>query len=255
MKAIVLGSGGSNGVPQVGCECFTCTSDDPKNQRTRASIIIQSPDTTILIDTSPDLRQQLLIHNISKIDAVIYTHDHSDHVAGIDDIKTPAFLSRSQIPTYMYEKTYHSLINRCSYAFQEQSSLYKPFLQPIMLQEYQTVQIRDIAVQTYVQHHGDLISLGIRVNNFAYSIDYKVMPEPSLEILQGIDTWLIDCQRYHWSPSHLNYELALKYIEKISPKQAFLSHLAHDIEYNELCSILPSYIRPAYDGLCIPITE
>jgi len=255
MKAIVLGSGGSNGVPQVGCNCFTCSSPDPKNQRTRASIIIQSPNATVLIDTSPDLRQQLLQHDISSIDALIYTHDHSDHTAGIDDMKLPAFITGNAIPSYMYKPTYDSLVTRCSYVFQNQSALYKPFLKPIVIKEYDTIKIKDINIHTYVQHHGDLITLGIKVNDFAYSIDYKFMPERSLSILQGIKSWLVDCQRYHWSPSHLNYELTLKYIEKIAPENAYLSHLAHDIEYHELKNILPLGIQPAYDGLIINISS
>jgi phosphoribosyl 1,2-cyclic phosphate phosphodiesterase len=250
MKCIILGCGGSNGVPQIGCNCIVCKSDNPKNHRTRVSVYVESPTTKILVDTSPDLRQQLLNNKIHYSDAILYTHDHSDHVMGIDETK---LLSRDKklIPAYADKKTTESIRKRFSYIFKQNSPLYPPRLKSIIIDQYEKFKIGDIEVQAFLQKHDNVSSLGFRFGNLVYSTDVNKIPEKSFKYLEGVDTWIVDCQRYHWIPSHAYIELVLNWIARIKPKLTILTHMSHGMEYEELKRILPTHITPAYDGMVI----
>jgi len=254
MKCTILGCGGSLGVPQLTCTCSVCTSDDPKNTRMRCSILIESESTSVLIDTSPDFRQQAMAHNISKLDAVIYTHAHYDHIAGLDDIKPYAYKNPNRtLKAYMTEVTFGSLSRTHFYAF-EGHSVYQPFLEPAIIGEYDQIEIGDIKIQLFKQNHGeDMNSLGIRVGDFAYSTDMNGLPNKSQDILSGVNNWIVDFLRIGWAPTHNSYEDVMNWIDQIQPKQAILTHMLHEIGYDEINDITPDNVSPAFDGMVIDI--
>ena len=248
MQITILGCGNSHGVPCINCSCFVCESGNIKNKRKRASIFIEHKDTKILIDTSPDLRQQCLENNIREIDAVMYTHDHSDHVAGIDDIRRLC-KDKKPIDAYIDDNTFKNLNKRYSYIFNETSSLYYPLLKRRVLKPFQ--KIGDINVSSFDQMHGSIISQGIRLENIAYSTDFNEMPEEAFEKLENLDVWILDCMRYSYAPTHSYLEKSLLLIERVKPKLAILTHMAHEIEYDEISKILPKNVIAAYDNLKI----
>ena len=248
MQITILGCGNSHGVPCINCNCFVCESDNIKNKRKRASIFIEHKDTKILIDTSPDLRQQCLENNITEIDAVIYTHDHSDHVAGIDDIRRLC-KDKKPIDAYIDDTTFKNLTKRYNYIFNETSSLYHPLLKRKILKPFQKV--GDVNVSAFDQIHGAIISQGIRLENVAYSTDFNEMPEDAFEKLKNLDVWILDCMRYSYAPTHSYLEKSLLLIERVKPKLAVLTHMAHEIEYDEISKILPKNVIAAYDNLKI----
>ena len=250
MECTILGCGASNGVPQISCNCTVCTSDDPKNKRLRPSIIIKSSNTKILIDTSPDLRQQAITNKINHVDAILYTHDHSDHVSGIDDTK---FLSKdtNPIPAYMNQETHHSLKNRFRYIFEQLTPLYKPRLEAKVFDGTKAFYVNEIKIQPFIQLHRKITSMGYRFGNLAYSTDVDFVPEESFKILEGVKIWIVDCLRYYWAPSHSYLEKTLEWISRIKPEIAILTHMAHEMDYNEISKILPENVKPAYDGMRI----
>lgn len=254
MKCTILGCGGSMGVPQLCCSCRVCTSDNPKNIRTRCSLFIESAETKILVDTAPDFRAQALKNNITSLNALIYTHTHFDHIAGIDEVKPFAFFAPNKmLDTYMTEETAESLKKTNFYAF-ESHSVYKPFLNPKEIGYYDNIKIGDINLQLFKQEHGqNFHSLGIRIGNVAYSTDVNNLPYESLKVLEGVDTWMIDCLRYNWAPTHYTFEKTLELIDFVKPKRAILIHMAHEIDYDEIKKILPENVEPAFDGMVIDI--
>ncbi|MDF3047958.1 MAG: metal-dependent hydrolase of the beta-lactamase superfamily [Candidatus Midichloriaceae bacterium] len=251
MKCTILGCGGSLGVPQLLCECYICKSGDSRNKRFRSSIFIESETTKILIDTSPDFKAQAFRNNISKIDAVLYTHTHSDHISGVDDLKVFAQKTQNKIPAYMDAKTYEGIRGTYSYLFDNGSSVYRPILDCTIIDEYSNFTVGDIQITSLLQKHGEMNSLGFRFGNLAYSTDFNYLSEKSLKVLEGVDIWIVDCLRYSWAPTHVVYESTLEYIEQVKPKRAILTHMAHDIDYEELKRILPPYVEPAFDGMTI----
>lgn len=255
MKCTILGSGGSLGVPQLLCECQVCSSSDAKNKRLRSSVYIESATTKILVDTSPDLREQATSHKIKRVDALLYTHAHSDHISGIDDIKPIAFKSGKRLPTYLNAATMEGIIGTYGYLFDSKSQVYKPLLEAQILDDYSSFTIGDIEITSFLQKHGEINSLGFRFGSLAYSTDFNELSQKSLKALEGVDTWIVDCLRYAWAPTHVIYEQALDYIEQVKPRRAILTHMAHDIEYNELKLILPDYIEPAYDGMVVEFSK
>ncbi len=256
IKCTILGCGGSMGVPQIGCVCSVCKSTNPKNQRLRASILLESETTTVLVDAAPDLRTFALRYNITKVDALIITHAHSDHFSGIDDIKPIVHLNNStSIPTYMLDETYEQIGLSYRYIFEDTGSdVYRPILTRSRVNEFDTLQIGDIKIQLFPQKHGSrMTSLGMRINNFAYSTDVNGLSDSSFKKLEDVDTWIIDCLRYHYAPTHTNYQQTLEWVERVNPKQAILTHMAHEIDYDEILRIAPKNIIPAYDGMVIKI--
>lgn len=256
IKCTILGCGGSLGVPQIGCKCVVCKSDNPKNTRLRASILIQSDTTAVLVDASPDLRAMALKYDITKVDALIITHGHSDHFSGIDDIKPIVHLRGPKpIPTYMLDETYEKIGLSYKYIFEDTgSTIYKPLLARQKIEEFDEIEIGDIKIKFFPQQHGsDMISLGLRVGNFAYSTDVNKLSDASFKILEGVETWVVDCLRYHYAPTHTNYEQTLEWIERVKPKQAILTHMAHEIDYDEMCRIAPKNVIPAFDGMVVNI--
>ncbi|CAK6537209.1 MAG: Phosphoribosyl 1,2-cyclic phosphate phosphodiesterase [Candidatus Midichloria mitochondrii] len=250
MICTILGCGGSSGVPEIGCDCFTCVSSNPKNKRLRSSIHIQSKTTSILVDTSPDFRQQALAHGIKHLDAILYTHDHGDHICGIDDTKSFARNGQT-IPTFLNQSTYSTLLQRFPYIFKQTSPLYLARLRANVLEYDKGFQVGDINIISFPQVHGKIVSTGFRFGELAYSTDLNDLSTKAVEALTGIKIWIVDCLRYAWTPTHSYLERTISWSDKIKPELTILTHMAHDIEYEEIRKILPQNMIPAFDGLKI----
>jgi phosphoribosyl 1,2-cyclic phosphate phosphodiesterase len=252
----ILGCGSSGGVPRVGQGWGACDPSNPKNRRRRCSILVQKNGLNILVDTSPDLREQLLDANISTLDAVIYTHSHADHVHGIDDLRPVAIQKREVIDTYLDETTSNTLNNNFGYCFRTPAqSEYPPLLREHRIMSGKSFDISgkngSLTCMPFDLHHGSINALGLRFDNIAYTPDVNKIPESSIQHLENIDVWIIDALRYTPHPSHFNLEQALKWIERMKPKRSVLTNLHTDMDYNALCKILPDNVSVAYDCMII----
>jgi phosphoribosyl 1,2-cyclic phosphate phosphodiesterase len=249
MKITVLGCGSSGGVPLIGNNWGSCDPQNPRNRRTRASILVEDQGTTILIDTSPDMRQQLLDCGLKTLDAVLYTHTHADHCHGIDELRSVNWLTQRPIDIYADRATMSDLTSRFAYILKGagKGSFYKPSVVPHEIEGPFTA--GNIDVIPFVQNHGNIKSLGYRFGDFAYSTDVNDFDAAALEALRGIKTWVVDCVREKPHPTHFNLKATLKWIEEVRPDRAFLTHLNHMMDYDTLLRILPKGVEPAYDGL------
>ena len=248
MKYTILGSGDSNGVPQIACKCYVCASGNPKNNRTRASLLVESQKTKLLVDTSPDLRMQAIENNINYIDAVLYTHAHADHIIGIDDVKK---LNKNKTPlsAYMTEDTSKILKTTFPHVFFKTGKFYDPILSINLFSS--RFKVNDIEVIPFRQKHGEIYTQGFRFGDLAYSTDVNHLDPEMILALKGIKIWIVDCLRYYYAPTHSYLEKTLHWISKIKPKTAILTHMAHEIDYDEIKYILPKNVIPAYDGMII----
>jgi phosphoribosyl 1,2-cyclic phosphate phosphodiesterase len=260
LKLTILGCGTSGGVPRIGNNWGACDPKNSKNRRRRCSALIQREDgkssTTILIDTPPDIREQLLDARIGWLDGVLFTHDHADHSHGIDDLRMVAYNGRRRVPVYHDEKTGRSLKERFTYCFETPAeSEYPPILHAHNIAPGVPFAIDgaagSIEIMPFRQMHGSGESLGFRFGNIAYSPDVSDFPSESLSLLEGLDVWILDTLRYTTHPSHLSVEQALSWIERIKPKRAVLTHMHIDLDYEALAQSLPEAIRPAYDGMVL----
>lgn len=247
MKITILGCGTSTGVPMVGCDCPVCNSDDPRDKRTRASILMSFNAHAVLVDTSTDLREQALRHQIRRIDAVLFSHAHADHVNGIDDLRGFYFLHKEIIPCFASRETLETLQSGFSYIFNEhQDSGYSP-----LLAVHEISAPFELFGQTIIPIpllHGRTVSLGYRIGNFAYLTDCSAIPEPSLELLQGLDLLVVDGLRWTEHPFHFNIEGAIAAARQIRAPRTILTHLTHQIAYSEENKLPPGF-ELAYDGM------
>ncbi len=259
-RLTVLGCGPSGGVPRVGTMWGACDPQNPKNRRRRCAVMFERFDggrvTRALIDTPPDLREQLLDVRVDHLDGVIFTHDHADHTHGIDDLRPVCYAMKSRIDTYFDDETADSLETRFSYCYKEQPDTgYSPILKGHRIKVGDDIKIEGAAgplvVKTIPQMHGRITTLGLRVGNIGYSPDISDFPDDAVELMQGLDVWVVDALRYTPHPSHFHVKRALEWIERLKPKQAFLTHMTTDLDYDKLCRELPDHVRPAYDGLQI----
>lgn len=248
MKVIILGCATSTGVPIVGCSCNVCSSDNPKNKRTRCSVFIQVNNTNLLIDTSPDLRFQALRHDITLIHAVLYTHSHADHTHGIDDLRTYNFINKMTIPCYGNALTVNNLKNNFAYIF---DGIYSAGGKPkLILNEVGgDFKVEGVTITPIDINHADWIILGYRIGNIAYLTDCSGIPDYSYEKLQNLDVLIIDALRPTPHAAHFSVDQAIEQVEKIKPKKAVFTHMGHELDYKDLKSRLPSNIMPAYDGM------
>lgn len=253
MICTILGCGSSGGVPEIACDCRTCRSSNSKNFRTRSSIYIEYHDTKILVDTSTDLRQQALANDIKKVDAVIYTHDHSDHICGIDDVRNLLQNHHTPIPAFMSHDTAKTLINRFPYIFQS-SQLYSQKMQSRIF-DYEKFAVKDLSIVPLRQTHGKVVSTGLRFNDLAYLTDLNELPQQSIAMLNNLKVLILGCLRYSPAPTHLSFETAMHLIEQIRPQLTILTHMSHDIEYEDIKRKLPMNVVPAYDGMKIDIVD
>lgn len=250
MKITVLGCGSSGGVPTAGGDWGECDPNEPRNVRLRPSILVQEGETTILVDTGPDVRSQLLAARTHKIDAILYTHAHADHMHGFDDIRYLNIVRRQAIPIYGDAVTMREIQQRFAYAFQprEPNTFYRPAVVPHVL-DGEPVQIGALTVQPFVQDHGYSTSLGFRFGKFAYSTDVWRLDETAFAVLTGIEVWIVDALREDPHPVHSHVAQTLAWIERVKPKRTFFTHMNQSMDYRAQLVKLPPGVEPAYDGL------
>lgn len=255
-----LGTGSSGGVPRIGNVWGAADKNNPKNRRRRCSVLIErlgsQGRTVVLIDTSPDLRDQCLTFDVAHVDAVLYTHDHADHTHGIDELRVFALTERRRIPCYMDDATWDSLLPRFRYCFEKKlGSNYLPILERRPIAPGTPVIIDGkggpIALMPILQDHGELPSLGFRVGNLCYSPDIVGIPPQSEQAFENLDTWIVDALRPMPHPSHWSVKQALAALDCYKPKRGILTHMHIDLDYNTLVGQLPPHITPAYDGMVI----
>lgn len=249
IKITLLGTGTSSGVPLLACNCDTCLSKDSKDKRLRCSVLVESKDTTFVIDTSADFRQQMLLYNISKLDAIIYTHHHFDHIGGFDDIRAYNFIQHNPMPIYLNQITLEGMKRTFTYAFEipDQIGGGVP-LTDVNLIDKDNIKINEIEITPISYMHGNLEVLGFRIGNFAYCTDTNFIPDESIDKLQGLDILILDALRYEQHPTHFTVDEAIECAYKINAKETFFTHIAHQIKHSDLEPKLPFNYKIAYDG-------
>ena len=247
MKITILGSGTSTGVPMVGCRCQVCGSTDPRDKRTRASLLVELGEQRILVDTSTDLRRQALREAIPHVDAVLLTHTHADHIHGIDDLRGFHFIHRRVIPCYGSPETIDKITASFGYIFEGvHSEGYSPLLEPFpVVAPFELFGCRIVPIPMM---HGAHPATGYRFDNAAYLTDCSSIPEASLSLLQGLDLLIIDALRYSPHPNHFNIEGALQVVAALAPRRCWLTHLTHEVRQSDEAR-LPRGVEFAYDGL------
>ncbi|MBV1864646.1 MAG: MBL fold metallo-hydrolase [Rhodobacteraceae bacterium] len=256
----ILGCGSSGGVPRIGGHWGACDPKEPKNARRRCSMLVEQhgPDgtTTVLIDTSPDFRAQMLDAGVGHLDGVIYTHDHADHTHGLDDLRMIVFNMRKRIPVWADGATQATLLNRFGYAFKQiPGTFYKPILEMNDLDGPVTITGAggDITFEPFLVKHGGIMANGFRIGTLAYLPDVSDMTDAAWAKVQDLEYWIVDALRYDPHPTHSHLEKTLGWIEKAAPKRAVLTNLHIDLDYRTLSAETPDHITTAYDGLKITL--
>lgn len=255
LSLLFLGTGTSTGVPLIGCGCEVCSSRDPLNTRLRSSILIRTPQTTLLVDSCPDLRQQALRHGLRSIDAVLYTHGHLDHVSGFDDMRAFGWKKDDRLPLYAGEGTMAILRRMYDWAF-DPANRQRGYVRPDpRVHGGKPFDIGDLhivpvpVVHASVETYGYVFEWGGR--RIGYICDVKEIPAESKSLLQGLDVLVLDALRYtdHWT--HLTVGESVALFEELKPRRGLLTHMGHEIDYQKLADSLPSHLKPAYDGLLV----
>lgn len=252
MEITFLGTGTSHGVPVITCDCAVCQSDNPKNRRTRSSLWVRENETSLLIDTATEFRLQAIKANIKKVDGVLYTHCHADHVFGFDDLRVFSKLTDRSVPVYGNEPTIAELRDVFSYVFRKtQEGGGKPQVETIVVKD--SFRIQDVVVQPIPVFHGVLPILGYRIGNLAYITDCSYIPPSSLKLLEGLELLVLGVIRHEPHPTHMNVEQALKLTHQVQAKRTYFTHISHLLEHEETSKALPDGVSLAYDGLTIRV--
>lgn len=253
MEVVVLGSGTSQGIPLIGCQCAACQSTDPRDKRLRTSIYVQSDSVKIQVDVGPDFRQQYLANKLSRIDHVLFTHEHNDHVIGIDDLRAVNFIQRKKLPLYAEKRVLGEIQKRFHYAFGENRY---PGVPEVELKELHTeaFQLEDIRVTPIRIIHGKLPILGFRFNDFAYITDCSSIPDEEMYKLEGLKVLIINALREQPHYSHLTLDQSIGYINRINPAKAYLTHISHAMGPTSVWEQkLPSNVFPLEDNMRIKL--
>ena len=255
----VLGSGTSVGVPTIGCPCAVCHSEDNRDKRLRPSILVTYPDgiqqRNVLIDTTPDLRQQALSAGLTRLDAILYTHAHADHIMGLDDVRPFNYGRRERLPVYGTAETLKSLKRVFSYAF-EGTAAHAGGLPRVAanLLDGQPVDLFGLSFLPVPIMHGPKMIVGFRFGRAAYLTDHSDIPRSSLKLLRNLDVLFLDALRREPHPMHSTVDQALAWVEELKPKSAYFTHICHDLPHAETCASLPPNVELAYDGLRIEVS-
>lgn len=244
--------GGADGTGLWG----VCDPSEIRNRRSRSSIMIEGDDgRRLLVDTGPELRQQLLANGIGYVDALLYSHAHADHVAGLDDIRSLNRIIDRPIETFATRPVLDEIAGRFAYAFRPWSppGFYRPVLTPREIQAGQTVTIEGLELRLFEQVHGRILTLGFRIGKLAYSTDVDSLPEPAMEVLQGVDTWIVDCFQRTAHPAHADLELVLNWSRRLGVRRTILTHMGIDMDWAWMVRNLPQGIEPAFDGMRIEV--
>lgn len=259
-KVTILGCGSSGGVPRVAQGWGRCDPNEPRNRRRRCSILVQKEGsdgtTNVLVDTSPDLREQMLSVGLDRLDGVLFTHDHADHTHGIDDLRPFFVHSRQRISVWVDPVTSPALRERFGYAFEAPpGSDYPPILTEHRLMPGEEARVKGpgghVGVMAFRLPHGNVQALGMRFGNMAYTPDVSAIPAESIDYLRDLDLWIIDALRIAPHPSHFTLQEALGWIEQLKPRRAVLTNLHTDLDYRTLSAEMPENVVAAYDGLSL----
>lgn len=262
LRFTILGCGASPGVPRIDGEWGACDPANPRNRRRRCALLVEriaGPDrTVVLVDTGPDLREQMLDAGVTKLDAVLYTHDHADHTHGIDDLRLLAYRARRKIDIHFNAATGAILRRRFDYCFETPAGgSYPPIVTGHVIEPGREIVVSgpggEIRAMPFRQFHGDIESIGFRFGGLAYSSDLHGLPDETLPLLEGLDVWVLDALRYSPHPSHFCVEQAVEWAARMKPRRAILTHLHMDLDYETLRGELPEGIEPAHDGMRIEL--
>ncbi len=260
LRATILGCGSSGGVPRLGGDWGDCDPTNPKNRRRRCSLLLErfgeGGVTRVLIDTSPDMREQLLDVGVGHLDAVVYTHSHADHVHGIDDLRMIVFNSRRRLPVYADHATQDALLSRFGYAFvQPAGSPYPPILDLNTISGPLEISGAggSIPLVPFRVDHGSMDALGFRIGGLAYLPDAVRIYEESWAALQGLECWIVDALRYKPHPTHAHLALTLEWIARAAPRRAVLTNMHVDLDHARLEAETPAHVTPAYDGMVVEV--
>ena len=257
MRLTFLGTGTSFGVPQIGCDCAVCRSTDPRDKRTRSGALLETSGSTILIDTPPELRLQLIAGGISRVDAVVYTHEHADHINGIDDLRIFSVRRRDPLPIYGPEETLERLRSSFNYIFDDAVRPYegtsKPSLRLHETQPDRPMTVAGVEMLPLAFQHGHLRVFGYRFGNLAYITDVKSIPPAERERLRDLDVLVLNALWWRPHPTHLSISEAVETARALGARRTYLTHLTHETGHAELETKLPPGIFPAYDGLTVEV--
>jgi phosphoribosyl 1,2-cyclic phosphate phosphodiesterase len=263
MRVILLGTGGSAGVPLIGGadgsgDWGTCDPAEPRNRRTRASIVIESDSgMRLLVDTAPEMREQLLACRVPRVDAVLYTHPHADHITGIDDLRILNRIVGRPLDAFATRATVEELTRRFSYAFRpwQPPGFFRPVLVPREVAAGETVATADMQVRLFEQDHGFIPSLGLRIGGFGYSTDVVGLDEAAFAALAGVDTWVVGCfLRQGPHKTHADLPQVLDWARRIGARRTVLTHMGTDMDWRWLSANLPAGVEPGYDGMALELT-
>ena len=251
MKVKILGCGPSDGVPSLNRGYGLCDPTNPKNFRLRSSVLLQNNGTHILIDSGPEVRIQLLKAGSPKLDAVLYTHEHYDHMGGADDLRTDLADGMTSLPVYLSDTAIPHFKNILDYLFRPDTK--NKTFDIHCIQPYHPFYVRDTEILPIPQVHGQGVSMGYRIGDFAYSTDVVRMEERAFQALAGVKVWILGVVTPIKNDKHINMDTALEWIERVHPERAYFTHMGARMDYENLCRILPDHIRPVYDGMEIEI--
>ena len=252
MKITLLGTGTSQGVPVIGCQCPVCLSDDPRDKRLRTAALVEAEGESVAIDVGPDFRQQMLRASVNQLDAVLVTHEHNDHVIGLDDVRPFNFLYKKAMPVFAQQRVLDDLQSRFAYAFSSRPYPGAPVFQMNPIKKGRPFTIGGLDVLPIEVMHGGLPVLGFRFGPLTYITDAKTIDEEQLDLIQGTEFLIINALHHREHYSHLNLEGALKLIDYLKPKQAWLTHISHNMGlHSQINAQLPESVNLAYDGQTI----
>jgi len=258
LRITILGCGSSGGVPRTDGHWGACDPANPKNRRRRCSLLVErvaeAGTTRVLVDTGPDMREQLLSANVPWLDAVVYTHPHADHIHGIDDLRGLALANQRRVDVYLDQPTLDRLMEAFGYCFKGAAG-YPPILNATLIEPFQPLMVHGaggpITLTPFTQRHGRINSLGLRIGDIAYSSDLHDLPPETLPFLEGLDVWIVDALRYKVHASHFTVQQALEWIERLGARRGILTNLHQDLDYDILKSELPVHVEPAYDMMVL----